>query len=131
MVQKAWPELVKAVKGPLGWRLSAHLDPITVVPPDILVIAPKPGYNSEADAYGTPEVLENLKQALQGLIHRTLTIRYERSATRGPVASESRASESRRADALTADPMVQKVVELFEARTVQLDYDDPEPASPS
>jgi hypothetical protein len=32
---------------------------------------------------------------------------------------------------MMADPMVQKVVELFEARSVQLDYDDPEPASSS
>jgi DNA polymerase-3 subunit gamma/tau len=126
-VRKVWPELAKA-KG-LGWRLQTHVEPVAVIPPDVLVIAPKAGYNSEADSYGTPEVLAKLELGLRRLFHRALEVRYERSATRDPSASGPQASESRRADAVTADPMVQKVVELFEARPVQLDYDDREATS--
>ena len=32
-------------------------------------------------------------------------------------------------DALAADPMIQKVLELFEARSVQMDYDGPDATS--
>jgi hypothetical protein len=64
---------------------------------------------------------------LQKLIHRPVKVRFER--TSGPDASspETKPANSRRPDALMADPMVQKVVELFEARTLQLEYDDTDP----
>src|SRR5262249_61387990 len=73
-VRKAWPDLAGVVKGRLGWRLSTHLEPVAVVPSDILVIAPRPGYNSEADTYGTPAILETIRQGLHGLLQRPLKI---------------------------------------------------------
>ena len=128
-VQRVWPELAKAVKGKFGWRLSAHLDPVAVNPGDILVLAPKPGYNSEAEVLATPEILETLTLGLERLLHRVLTVRYEPAAARDAADAPARPPASRRLESMMADPMVQKVVELFEARSVQLDYDDPEPTS--
>ncbi|HZW31083.1 MAG TPA: DNA polymerase III subunit gamma/tau [Isosphaeraceae bacterium] len=128
-VQRVWPDLAKAVKGKFGWRLSAHLDPIAVEPGDVLVLAPKPGYNSEAEVLATPEVLQSLELGLERLLHRVLSVRYEPAAARGVADLPPRPPASRVLDTMMADPMVQKVVELFEARSVQVDYDDREPLS--
>jgi hypothetical protein len=100
-----------------------------VIPPDILVVAPKPGYNSEAEVVATPEALEALRLGLERLLHQVLTIRYGRAAARDAAEAPARPQANRRLETMMADPMVQKVVELFEARSVQLDYDDPEATS--
>ena len=63
-------------------------------------------------------------RALQRLIHRPVTVKYERSAEVEDVAPTDGTLDARRADALSSDPLVQKVVELFEARSLQLEYDD-------
>jgi DNA polymerase-3 subunit gamma/tau len=128
-VQRVWTELSKTVKGQWKWRFSAHLHPVAVNPPNILVVAPKPGYNSEAEVLATPEALEALKLGLERLLHQVLTIRYERAAAHDAAEPPARPQANRRLETMMADPMVQKVVELFEARSVQLDYDDPEATS--
>jgi len=124
--RKVWPELVKKVGANLGWRLS-QVEPVGVVGSDVLVIAAKPGYNSLADACASAEALEKIEQSLQRLIHRPVNVKYERSPEVENVAPDARQPEARRADALSSDPMVQKVVELFEARSLQLEYDDQDP----
>jgi DNA polymerase III subunit gamma/tau len=126
--RKVWPDLVKKVPAKLKWRLS-QVEPIAVIEPDILIIAARPGDNSQSveKDCGTPDVLGQLEKALQKLIHRPVKIKYERSTGPDGASLESRQAESRRPDALMADPMVQKVVELFEARTLQLEYDDTDP----
>src|SRR5262249_1733885 len=122
-------DLAKMLKGGRGWRLSAHLDPVAVIPPDILVLAPKPGYNSEAEVLATAEVLETLELGLGRLLNRVLSIRYERAAAREAAGASTRRPASRKLETMMADPMVQRVVELFEARSVQVDYDDPDSTS--
>ena len=92
-------------------------------------MAPKAGYNSEAEVLATPEALEALKLGLERLLHQVLTLRYERTAARDAAEPPARPQANRRLETMMADPMVQKVVELFEARSVQLDYDDPEATS--
>jgi DNA polymerase-3 subunit gamma/tau len=126
--RKVWPALVKKVPARLKWLLS-QIEPIAVIGPDVLIIAAKPEDNSQSvdNDCGTPDVLGQLEKALQKLIHRPVTIQYERTAGPDGASLESRPADSRRPDALMADPMVQKVVELFEARTLQLEYDDTDP----
>ena len=127
IVWKVWPDLLLKPPPRLWW--VSQVEPIAVVGPDILVIAAKPGYNAVDAACESPETLENLARVLQRLICRPVTVRYERSPTPEGVAPDARSPESRRQDALTADPMIQKVVELFEARSVQMDYDGPDSRS--
>jgi DNA polymerase-3 subunit gamma/tau len=126
--RKAWPDLVKKVGASLGWRLS-QVEPVAVVGSDVLVIAAKPGYNSVADACGDAEALVKIEQSLQRLIHRPVNVKYERSADSENVSPEPRPGDSRRGDAISSDPMVQKVVELFEARSLKFEYDDEAPSS--
>ena len=109
------------------WRLS-QVEPAAVEGPDVLVIAPKAGYNTVEAALGS-EILENLGREIQGVIHRRVTVRYERPAAGDEGSPDTRPAEPRRTDSLMADPLVQKVVELFEARSVQLDYDGPDATS--
>ena len=60
--------------------------------PDVLVIAAKPGYNSVADECETPEALARIEQALQRLLHRPVTVRYERSAEAKTLATDGTAA---------------------------------------
>ncbi len=126
-VRQLWPDLVRKVGAKLGMRLVAA-EAIGVEEPDVLVIAAKPGYNSLADPCGADEAREKVEQCLQRLLRRPVTVRYQRSAAPEPSSSRPTSAEVRRPELLAGDSMVQKVVELFEARPLHLEYDDdPEP----
>ena len=78
-------------------RLGVHLsqvEPVSIIGPDVLVIAANPGYNSVADECGTAESLAKIEQALQRLIHRSVTVKYERSPEVEDVATDGRAGRS-------------------------------------
>jgi DNA polymerase-3 subunit gamma/tau len=122
-VHQVWEELVRKVGVSLGMRLSQAV-PIGVEEPDVLVIGPRSGYNPVVDSLGTDEALEKIGHCLQRLLRRPVTVRYERSSEGSPSGRPGPPGESRRPEALAADPMIQKVVELFEARPLHLEYDD-------
>jgi DNA polymerase III subunit gamma/tau len=126
VIRKIWPDLFKKVGARLGVHLS-QVEPIAVVGSDVLVIAANAGYNSVADECGTAESLAKIEQALQRLIHRSVTVKYERSSEVEDTASDKRPIDARRQDALSADPLVQRVLELFEARPHRMEYDDTDP----
>jgi hypothetical protein len=126
-VRKIWPEVLAKLPSTLVWRLN-QVEPAAVEGPDILVIAPKAGYNTVEATLGS-EILESLGRGIQGVIHRRVSVRYERPAAGHEASPDARPTESQRTDSLMADPLVQKVVELFEARSVQLDYDGPDATS--
>ena len=128
--RKVWPDLFKKVGARLGLHLS-QVEPVAVMEPHILVIAAKPGYNSVADECGTAESLAKIEQALQRLTHRSVTVKYERSPEVESGSADERTLDARRADALSSDPMVQKVIELFEARMLPFVNDDAEPDLPT
>jgi DNA polymerase-3 subunit gamma/tau len=127
-IRQVWPELVKKVGSPLSMRLAVA-EAVSVEDSDVLVIAAKPGYNSLADSCGTDEAREKIAHCLQRLLHRPVTVRYHRSLEPAQGSAHEPFSEPRRPEILAADPMVQKVVELFEARPLHLEYDD-DPDSP-
>jgi hypothetical protein len=122
-VHQVWEELVKKVGVNLGVRLS-QAAPIGVEEPDILVIGPRSGYNRMVDSCGTDEALKKIGHCLQRLLRRPVTVRYERSSEPSPPGHPGSSGEPRRPELLAADPMIQKVVELFEARPLHLEYDD-------
>jgi DNA polymerase III subunit gamma/tau len=126
--RRVWPDLVKKVGAQLGWRLS-QIEPIALQGSDVLVIGAKAGYNSAFDDCGTPEALAKIGQTLGRLVHRQVKVKYERSAETEKGAVDSRPPDARRADSVASDPMIKRVIELFEARPLQIDYDDQEPVS--
>jgi DNA polymerase-3 subunit gamma/tau len=127
--QQVWPEVVARIPATLAWRLS-HVDPVEVIGPDVLVIAPQPGYNAINETIVSAETLEVLRTTIQRLIHRPVEVRFQPSSGSDAGLQDGREPEPRRANALSADPLVQKVIELFEARPVQMHYDGAE-ADPS
>jgi DNA polymerase-3 subunit gamma/tau len=122
VVNGVWPDLIKKVGAGLGWKLSQAM-PIGVEPPDVLVIGARPGYNAVADQCSSDEVLRRVGDCLQRLLRRHVTVRYDLSNRDGDGEPGAPAVEARRADHLQNDPMVQKVVELFEARMLHLEYE--------
>jgi DNA polymerase-3 subunit gamma/tau len=125
-----WPELLKKIGATLAWRLS-QVEPVAVIAPDVLVIAANPGYNSLTEECGTAESLGKIELALQRLTHRSVTVKYEPSHEVDESVSSGRAPEVRPQDALAADPLVQRVLELFEARPHQFEYGDADPDRPA
>lgn len=120
VVQKVWPDLLKKVGAGLSWRLS-QAQPIGVDEPDILVIAAKPGFSGVADPCGAEDARKRIAECLQWLLQRPLSVRYESSASADfPQPAEADVAP-RRIDQYTNDPLVQKVVELFEARVSHVD----------
>jgi hypothetical protein len=127
-VRKLWPELAKKVDKRLALTLT-QVEPIDLEGSDVLVIAVKPGYNSTFADIDSPEAQSKIAQALQRLVHRPMRIKYIRRFVDEHGEAEARRNEARRADSLSKDPMVQRVLELFEARPVQMDYGEDD-ASP-
>jgi DNA polymerase III subunit gamma/tau len=122
-VRKLWPELAKKVDKRLALTLT-QVEPIDLEGADVLVIAVKPGYNSTFADVDSPDAQSKIAQALQRLVHRPVRIKYVRRFRDEQGEEAARRNEARRADSLSKDPMVQRVLELFEARPVQMDYDE-------
>ncbi|WP_165075104.1 DNA polymerase III subunit gamma/tau [Paludisphaera rhizosphaerae] len=119
IVQQVWPDLLKKVGGSLSWRLS-QAQILGVDEPDILIIAPTPGQNKVVDPCGTDEARRRIAECLQWLLQRPVTVRYDASQSVSP-QPETADSGPARVDQLAGDPLVQKVVELFEARVTHFE----------
>jgi hypothetical protein len=84
-----------------------------------------------ADECEPPDAKTKIEHALERLLHRPVSIRFERVAEEAaPVVSSATLGPSRR-DELAGDPMVQRVVELFEARPIQVEVEEEPPAAAS
>jgi DNA polymerase-3 subunit gamma/tau len=114
LVQAVWPRLAervgKALSGPLK-----HLQPAAIFGPDTLAVTVDSGYNWAADRCETPEAKSRIESALQSVLGRTVSLRIERVVSEAPVVSVPHPGE------LSDDPLVQRVVELFEARPVRIE----------
>ncbi|GAC1467494.1 MAG: DNA polymerase III subunit gamma/tau [Isosphaeraceae bacterium] len=137
-VRQVWPALVKK----LGLGFGVHLMPyndrlashLAILKPNILVITVPPGYNLVAGKCDTPQGRGKIEQALQFLLHRPVSVRFEGLSEEGagtlPGPAPGTEAPKRPGDALEGDPMVRKVIELFEARPMHMEYDDESPRSP-
>ncbi len=105
--------------------------PSAISAPNLLVIEVPPRYNWVVDECETAEARARIEQALQRLLHRPVSVRFDRSAEAGPRESPAQAATPDRRGDLAGDPMVQKVVELFEARPLHLEYEEDPPPSAS
>ena len=129
-VRQAWPEVVKLVGLKIGKGLCL-VAPSAISGPNLLVIEVPPRYNWVVDECETAEARARIEQALQCLLHRPVSVRFDRSAEAEPRESPAQAATPGRRGDLAGDPMVQKVVELFEARPLHLEYEEDSPPSAS
>ena len=117
VLKKHWPEIQKKV-GPRGWGLN-QVEPV-LVDGDVLYIAPRPGYNLDK-SWWVGEVPAKTEAVASKFAGRRLRIEYDHA--RGDGSSQASAPAERTA-AVAADPFIQKIVELFEARPLHLEFDD-------
>jgi DNA polymerase-3 subunit gamma/tau len=135
-VRRAWDDLIRKVGMRLGVPLSRIKDaPIASPGPNLLVIRLDGGYNWVADECEAPEALARIEQELGHLLGRPVSLRFERgrdeegdggSTRPGPPAGPGPTPEGapRRPAEIEGDPMIQKVVQLFEARHVLTEVED-------
>jgi DNA polymerase-3 subunit gamma/tau len=135
MVRRAWPELIRKVGVRLGVPLSRVApEGIAVSGPGLLVIGVGAGYNWVVDECEVPEARGRIEKELGKLLNQAVTVRFTRSEEPGRADTAAPAAENADAPAqavrrpgdvnVNADPMVRKVVQLFEARPVHLEVED-------
>jgi DNA polymerase III subunit gamma/tau len=129
-VNNVWPEVLKFVGARLGISLGRGKEFLAVTGPDALALRFPAGYTGIALECDTPEGRAKVEQAFQRLLKRPVTFRLERAAEGSEPEVANPASAPRRRDDLEGDPLVRKVVELFEARLFHQESDD-EPGTPS
>ncbi|WP_406696945.1 DNA polymerase III subunit gamma/tau [Singulisphaera sp. Ch08] len=118
-----WPQVVQKVGLGLGKGLS-QVAPTAISEPDVLVIGVPPRYNWIVEDCGSPQSQAKIEEALESLLHRPVRLRFERSSQEVASASPTVVAEPTRHDEVSDDPMVRKVVELFEARPVLMEVEE-------
>ncbi len=129
-IQEVWPKFVTKIGVGLGIHLMPYSDRLSsylaISGPDLLAIRVPAGYNLVSAKCGTPESVARIEHALQSLLRRPIKVRFDACEVEtAPGASAVEAPAVRpRDEILETDPMVRKIVELFEARRLHTEYDD-------
>lgn len=118
-----WPQVAQKVGLGLGKGLS-QVAPTAISEPDILVIGVPPRYNWVVEDCSTPQSQAKIEEALESLLNRRVQLRFERSSKEVSSASPTVDVAPNRHDEVSDDPMVRKVVELFEARPVLMETEE-------
>jgi DNA polymerase-3 subunit gamma/tau len=118
-----WSQLCEQVGLRIGKDLC-QVVPTAVAPPNVLVIGLGARYNWVADQCEEPEARDKIEQALEGLLRRPVTIRFDRAVEGAPDGPAAVAEAPNRRAEVSKDPMVRKIVELFEARPVRVEVED-------
>ncbi len=127
--QKAWPFLKEALPASIGGSL-AKLEPSRVIAPATLVVFVPASYNFMADQLEKPKSSTALDVALRELLGRAISVRFERSSETEKVPKEQASVPSiGRHEDLDADPLVQDMIKLFDARAVRIQTDEEAEAS--
>ena len=119
----AWPEVVARLGAELGTKLN-RVRPTAILGPNSLAIGVPPGYNWVADACDTTEGRARIEAALRGVLRRPLAVEFQRAQAEPGSAPVAGPGPTGPDDDLAGDPMVQKVIELFEARRVPIRNED-------
>lgn len=122
-VEEVWGQLIKRVGVVVGGRL-AKIAPTAVEEPNFLVFRLPAGYNWIADECESPEARAKIEHSLHDLLHRPVVVRFDRSNDGAAEAPPTAPSSARRRNELEGDPMIQKLIELFDARAIHVEVDE-------
>ena len=129
-IREVWPSFVKKLGLGLGVPLMPYADKLSaylaISGPDLLAIRVPAGYNHVSEKCGTPEAMAKIEHALQSLLRRPVKVRFDPCDTETASGVPDAGSPATRPkdELLETDPMVRKVVELFEARRLHTEYDE-------
>ncbi len=118
-VLNAWETLVERL-GDAGTGLS-KIRPNAISGPNVLVIPLPGGYNWVADACERDGTRAKIESTLGSLLGRSATFRFERAEPAKPPEAQTPRPQ---VEDLAQDPMVRKVIELFEARPHYVESDE-------
>ena len=124
-VERAWNDLISKVGIDLGTKLS-RVRPGRIEGGRTVVVSVGPRYNYVADACERPESRRKIDEVLTALLGGPASLRFDRAAADPEAPS---AAPSPQTLDLTGDPIVKRVVELFEARKVKVEVEGDEPVS--
>jgi DNA polymerase-3 subunit gamma/tau len=114
----AWAGWVAGLEPELQSRLG-RLTPLAITAPNELAFTLDPAYNWIAASCESAEMKAKIEARLTRWLKQKTTFRVER-----PEPAVTRSSRSARDETVRNDPIVKQVVEMFEARVVQIDADD-------
>ncbi len=114
-----WDVLVDQLGPQLGPRLR-NLPPTAIPETNVLAIGVPENYNWAADLCDTSEGRLKIEAQLLGLTGHPLRVRFDRKASTARHGSEA-LSTTKADPGLVDDPMISKVVELFEARLIRVE----------
>ncbi|MGE3818410.1 MAG: DNA polymerase III subunit gamma/tau [Isosphaeraceae bacterium] len=123
-VRQVWPTLIRKIGVRLGVPLTQVDRFLAISGPNVLVIRLPSGYNGPIRECDTPEAVARIQEILSGLLRSPVALRFEDSEVEHEREDTSRESSASRREELETDPLVRKVVELFEARPLHLEYED-------
>ncbi len=136
-VRRVWPAFIKKVGVRLGFQLTRAEPFAAILEPNTLAFRLPAGYNGIADECGSTEARAKIEHSLASVLNRPVQVQFEIAAateidlgTSTGLGGDSNGSAPpvvRRDEALASDPLIRKVVELFEARLVHPEYDDDPP----
>ncbi len=121
-IRAAWPRWSAGLDADFASKL-ARLPPTAIVGPNALAVAIDGAYNWAADACDAPDVRARIEAKLAQWLGRPVSIRFDRPREEPPTPAGPGSAFSRD-ETLKDDPIVKKVVELFEARAVRVEVDD-------
>jgi DNA polymerase-3 subunit gamma/tau len=129
-VLRVWPQFLTSPT--LGIRLASlfsQVRPTAVEPPHRVVIGLPHRYNYIAEECENHDVRAKVESALAAALGRLARFRFDRSAE-PEVIEPARTGPAANVQELASDPLVQRLVELFEARKVRVEVDDDGNSSP-
>ncbi len=121
-IAAGWPQWAEGLEPDLATKLL-RMAPAAILGPNQLAVGVDRAYNWVADACEAPETRARIEAKLAHWLQRSVSIQFDRPAS--PDSGPPRGTLSfARDEAVRDDPMVQQVVELFDARPVRVEVDD-------
>ena len=124
----AWPSWASTLPPEVAGKLAQFV-PVALEDPGVLVVEPPPGYNWLVDAIERGDLRSKAEAALRSWLARPVVLKLRRSV-------EAKAPAPRQAvvgakdDGLRDEPLIQFLVEKFEAKAVRVEVDDDPNATP-
>ena len=126
-IRNVWSLLIRKVGVKFGVPLTTAEPYLAFDPPNHLVARLPAGYTGSATDCAIPEAKSKIEKALTSLLGQIVTFTVEAGSgeqTTDTTNVEPATPTTRRRDEIEGDPMVRKVLELFEARLLHLDTED-------
>ena len=126
-IRRVWAPLIRKVGVKIGVPLTTVESYLAFDPPNHLVARLPAGYTGSATECSAPDPKAKIEKALATLLGQPVTFAVDLGS--GEQHAETSSADSttpshRKRAEMEGDPMIRKVVELFEARLLHLDTED-------